>query len=107
MSRKSRDLRRAQAHRRAGSLSFAPARRDEKAYNSLAKLPRPWQACMGQVSNRLVPGDVSTLHQDPATPKDRGYAHGPLAQPTHLWADTVHAGDSDIRRGRLYQTKKA
>ena len=73
--------------------------------NDQAKKVRQWQACLGTKSDRLVPGNVSELKPEARQPKDKAYQHQPLQQPSHLWADTVTAGDKDVTKGRRYQSK--
>ena len=110
-SRRARDLKRAQAHNRAGSVAHHNPRK-EKVGGEPMKV-RQWQAVMASVGpnnpkiqQRPCAGNVAELLPEPRQSKDRTYQHGPLQQPSHLWADTVTASDKDITKGRRYQTKR-
>ena len=52
-----------------------------------------------QIQERPCSGDVSTLKRDKPVGKDMTYQHGALTAPSHLWTETVSAGDSDTRKG--------
>ena len=87
---------------------MAPAKREERGYRQgkdgkfysvTPAKTKEWQACLGTKSDRLVPGDPSSLEPTPSTPKATTYQHQPLQPASHLWTETVTAGDSDTRKG--------
>ena len=111
-------MKRAIAHRRASHGPHIAITREtttnKKGFkgqivktNDMAKKMKEWQAYLGQTTTRPVPGNVGELRQDPAPKQDRSYDHTPLTQPSHLWADTITAGDKGIQKGRRYITKGA
>lgn len=86
-------------------MAFSQAK-NEQLWHTMPKRIKPWQACLGTKSDRLVPGNVGELEPEPAQPKGRSYAHQELQPATVLWADVVHATDHDQKTGnRYYQTK--
>ena len=103
-SRKARALRRAQANTRTGAIAFHKPHNEAK-WHDMPKRIKPWQACLGTKSNRLCPGNVGELQPEPATPKDTTYQHQPLQPASNLWADVVHASDSDTTKGNRYHRK--
>ena len=124
ISRRARDLKRAQAHNRASHGPHIAITRETTTNkrgfegkimktNDVAKDISQWQAAMASVGpnnpkiqQRPCAGNVAELLPEPRQSKDRTYQHGPLQQPSHLWADTVTASDKDITKGRRYQTKR-
>lgn len=116
-ARSTRGLRRAAANRRAGGVSTSFTKSEAKTLkytkdtnkpyytNDEAKKSKEWQAYLGTKTTRPVPGNVGELRADPATPKDKAYAHGGLTAPSHLWTGIITATESDTRKGARYQTK--
>ena len=97
-------MRRAEANARTGAMAF-PKAQDEAKWHTMPKKIRPWQACLGVTSNRLVPGNVGELEPELAPAKNTAYQHTPLQPASHLWADVVHASEADTRKGNRYHRK--